>query len=435
MGRIVAIVGRPNVGKSTLFNRLVQRRDAIVDDVSGVTRDRHYGKSDWNGVEFSIIDTGGYINQSDDIFENEIKKQITLAIEEANVILFLVDAQAGLTDMDKEVGHFLRKTTKPVFLVANKVDQPSKIAETYEFYELGYEEIYPIAANNGGGTGDLLDEVIKALPIEDDSENWDDLPKIAIVGKPNVGKSTFMNALLEEERSIVTDIAGTTRDSIMMRYNKFGFDFVLVDTAGMRKKSRVREDIEFYSVMRSVRTIEYADVCVLMLDATLGLESQDLNILYLIERNLKGLVVVVNKWDLIEKDTNLTKKIEDEIRQKAGVFSDFPIVFISSLNKQRIHKSLEKAVEVYQNRMKKVKTSKLNDLLLPIIERTPPPAYKGKYIKIKYITQLPTYSPKFAFFANFPQYVKEPYKRFLENQLRENFNFEGVPIEIFIRKK
>lgn len=435
MANIVAIVGRPNVGKSTFFNRLVQKRQAIVDNVSGVTRDRHYGKSDWNGQEFTVIDTGGYIIGSDDTFEVEIRKQVELAIEESNVILFMVDNQVGLTDMDKEVAQLLRKSKKPVLLVVNKVDSNKNIDDTYEFYNLGFEQFFTVSSQSGSGTGELLDEVITHFEQGEHKDPFEGLPRVAIVGRPNAGKSTLTNALLDEERNIVTDIAGTTRDSIETLYNKFGHEFVLIDTAGMRKKGKVSEDLEFYSVMRAVRAVEECDVCVLMIDATRGIEAQDLNILFLAERNRKGIVILVNKWDLVEKETNTMKAYEAEIRNRIAPFNDVPILFISALTKQRVHKTVEIIMEVNENRNRRIKTSRLNELLLPIMEITPPPAIKGKYIKIKYVTQLPTRTPQFAFFANLPQYVKEPYKRFIENQLRKHFHFTGVPIEIYFRQK
>lgn len=435
MANIVAIVGRPNVGKSTLFNRLVQKRQAIVDDVSGVTRDRHYGKSDWVGKEFTVIDTGGYIVGSDDSFEVEIRKQVELAIEEANVILLVVDNQTGLTDMDKEVANLLRRSEKPVMLVVNKVDSNKTLADSYEFYELGFEHFFNISAITGSGTGELLDEVVKHFDETAYEDPYEGLPRVAIVGRPNAGKSTLTNALLGEERNIVTDIAGTTRDSIETHYKKFGHEFVLIDTAGLRKKGKVSEDLEFYSVMRAVRVVEDSDVCVLVVDATRGIESQDLNILFLAQRNRKGLVILVNKWDLIDKETNTMKEFENKIKKKIEPFVDVPILFVSALTKQRVHKTVETIMMVNENRNRRIKTSKLNDLMLPIIEATPPPAIKGKYIKIKYVTQLPTRTPQFAFFANLPQYVKEPYKRFIENQLRKNFDFTGVPIEIYFRQK
>lgn len=434
MGSIVAIVGRPNVGKSTFFNRLIQRREAIVDAVSGVTRDRHYGKSDWNGKEFSLIDTGGYVVGSDDIFEAEIDKQVQLAIEEADAIIFMVDVETGVTGMDEDVAKLLRKVNKPVFLAVNKVDNAKRAEDAVEFYSLGLGDYYTIASINGSGTGDLLDDLVAALPEKEDVEE-DDLPRFAVVGRPNAGKSSFINALIGEERYIVTDIAGTTRDAIDTKYNRFGFEFNLVDTAGIRRKSKVKEDLEFYSVMRSVRAIEHSDVCLLVFDATRGFDGQVQNIFWLAERNRKGIVILVNKWDLVEKDNKTTKEFEAYIRKQIEPFTDVPIVFISALTKQRIYKAIETAVEVYKNRSKRIKTSKLNDVLLPIIDKNPPPATKGKYVKIKYIMQLPTPQPQFAFFCNLPQYVKDPYKRFLENKLRENFDFHGVPISVYMRKK
>ena len=434
MGNIVAIVGRPNVGKSTFFNRLIQKRQAIVDSVSGVTRDRHYGKTDWNGKEFSVIDTGGYIVGSDDIFEGEIRKQVDLAIEEANAILFLVDAQQGVTDMDMTVAKHLRKSDKPIFLVANKVDNGQIMQEAVELYALGMGDYFCISSINGSGTGELLDELIAKLPDAEAVEE-SDLPRFAIVGRPNVGKSSFVNALVGEERNIVTDIAGTTRDSLDTHYTKFGHDFVLVDTAGVRKKKKVSEDLEFYSVMRSIRSIEYSDVCLLLIDATLGFESQDQSIFHLADKNRKGIVILVNKWDLVDKDTHTTKAYEEAIREKIAPFTDVPILFISVLTKQRLLKALEIAIKVSEDRKARISTSKLNDVMLPFIEQNPPPATKGKYIRIKFCTQLPTKTPTFAFFANLPQYIKEPYKRYIENKLRESFNFSGVPLQIFFRKK
>ncbi len=431
---IVAVVGRPNVGKSTFFNRLIKRREAIVDAVSGVTRDRHYGKSDWNGREFTLIDTGGYVIGSDDVFESEIDKQVELAIDEADVIVFVVDVTSGITPMDNEVAKLLRKHNKPVVLAINKVDSNKARIDAVEFYNLGLGEIYCISAINGSGTGELLDQVVNELP-EDEIDDHDDLPKFAVVGRPNAGKSSFINALIGEDRYIVTDIAGTTRDSIDTRYNRFGFDFKLVDTAGIRRKAKVKEDLEFYSVMRSVRAIENSDVCLLILDATRGFDSQVQNIFWLAEKNRKGLVILVNKWDLVEKETNTIKDFKAAIEARLQPFTDVPIVFISVLNKQRIFKAIETAVEVYKNRSKRIKTRELNDVLLPIIQNNPPPATKGKYVKIKFITQLPTPQPQFAFFCNLPQYVKEPYKRFLENKLRENFDFTGVPVSVYMRKK
>ncbi|WP_460218067.1 ribosome biogenesis GTPase Der [Psychroserpens sp. MEBiC05023] len=436
MSNIVAIVGRPNVGKSTFFNRLIQRREAIVDAVSGVTRDRHYGKSDWNGKEFSLIDTGGYVKGSDDVFEAEIDKQVELAIDEADAIIFMVDVENGVTGMDEDVARLLRKVDKPVFLAVNKVDNNKRAEDAVEFYSLGLGEYYTIASINGSGTGDLLDALVDALPENDDEEEEEEqLPRFAVVGRPNAGKSSFINALIGEDRYIVTDIAGTTRDSIDTKYNRFGFEFNLVDTAGIRRKSKVKEDLEFYSVMRSVRAIEHCDVCLLVLDATRGFDGQVQNIFWLAERNRKGIVILVNKWDLIEKNTQSTRDFERVIRKEIEPFTDVPIVFISVLNKQRIYKAIETAVEVYHNRAKKIKTSKLNEVLLPIIENYPPPAYKGKFVKIKYIMQLPTPQPQFAFFCNLPQYVRDPYKRFLENNLREHFDFKGVPVSVYMRKK
>ncbi|MEX0289008.1 MAG: ribosome biogenesis GTPase Der, partial [Flavobacteriaceae bacterium] len=433
MGAIVAIVGRPNVGKSTFFNRLIQRREAIVDATSGVTRDRHYGKSDWNGKEFSLIDTGGYVLGSEDIFEQEIDKQVELAIEEADAIIFMVDVETGITGMDEDVAKLLRRVNKPVFLVVNKVDNAKRAEDAVEFYALGLGDYYALSSINGSGTGELLDALVQVLPEGEDTD--DELPRFAVVGRPNAGKSSFINALIGEERYIVTDIAGTTRDSIDTKYNRFGFEFNLVDTAGIRRKAKVKEDLEFYSVMRSIRAIEHADVCLLILDATRGFDGQVENIFWLAHRNHKGIVILVNKWDLVEdKESNTIKQYSQKIRKAIEPFTDVPILFISVLNKQRIFKAIETAVEVYHNRSKKIKTRQLNDVLLPIIEHTPPPAYKGKYVKIKYITQLPTPYPQFAFFCNLPQYIKDPYKRFLENKLRENFDFTGVPVSIFMRK-
>ncbi|MFC4633937.1 ribosome biogenesis GTPase Der [Dokdonia ponticola] len=434
MSTIVAIVGRPNVGKSTLFNRLIQRREAIVDAVSGVTRDRHYGKTDWNGREFTVIDTGGYVIGSDDVFEAEIDKQVELAIDEADAIIFMVDVENGITGMDEEVADLLRRVKKPVFLAVNKVDNNKRAADAVEFYNLGLGDFYTIAATNGSGTGDLLDAVVEALPEKEEVEE-DELPRFAVVGRPNAGKSSFINALIGEERYIVTDIAGTTRDAIDTKYNRFGFEFNLVDTAGIRRKSKVKEDLEFYSVMRSVRAIEHADVCLLVVDATRGFDGQVQNIFWLAERNRKGIVILVNKWDLVEKDTKTMKAFEKQIRQEIEPFTDVPIVFISVLNKQRIFKAIETAVQVYQNKTRRLKTSELNEFFLPLIEAFPPPAHKGKYIKIKYCMQLPTPQPQFALFCNLPQYLKEPYRRFLENKLREAYDFSGVPISIYFRKK
>ncbi len=433
MGAIVAIVGRPNVGKSTFFNRLIQRREAIVDAVSGVTRDRHYGKSDWNGKEFSLIDTGGYVVGSDDIFEQEIDKQVELAIDEADAIIFMVDVESGVTGMDEDVSRLLRKVDKPVFLAINKVDNAQREADAVEFYALGLGDYYTLSSINGSGTGELLDALVKVLPEIEEEES--ELPRFAVVGRPNAGKSSFINALIGEDRYIVTDIAGTTRDSIDTKYNRFGFEFNLVDTAGIRRKAKVKEDLEFYSVMRSVRAIEHCDVCILLVDATRGFDGQVQNIFWLAQRNNKGVVILVNKWDLVEKETNSVKEYTQKIKKAIEPFDDVPILFVSVLTKQRIFKAIETAVDVYKNRSKKLVTRKLNDVMLPIIEHTPPPAYKGKYVKIKFCTQLPTLYPQFAFFCNLPQYVREPYKRFLENKLREHFDFSGVPITIFMRKK
>ena len=435
MSNILAIVGRPNVGKSTLFNRLLERREAIVDSTAGVTRDRHYGKSDWNGVEFTVIDTGGYDVGSDDIFEEEIRRQVQLAVDEATSIVFMVNVEEGLTDTDQEIYQLLRKANKPLYVVVNKVDSSKELLPATEFYQLGIEKYYTLSSATGSGTGELLDDIVRDFPTTEYVDVFEGLPRITIAGRPNVGKSTLTNALLGDERNIVTDIAGTTRDSIETIYNKFGHEFILVDTAGMRKKSKVNEDLEFYSVMRSIRAIENSDVVILMIDATKGWESQDMNIFGIAQKNRKGIVILVNKWDLVEKETNTMKQFESQIREKIALFSDVPILFISALTKQRILKAVETAVEVYENRKKRIKTSKLNEIMLPIIENTPPPALKGKYIKIKYCTQLPTVTPQFAFFCNLPQYVKEPYKRFIENQLRKNFDFTGVPIEVYFRQK
>lgn len=422
------------MGKSTLFNRLIKAREAIVDSVAGVTRDRHYGKSDWNGYDFSVIDTGGYVVGSDDIFEAEIRKQAQLAIDESDVIVFMVDGREGLTPLDEEVAQILRRSKKPYYLAVNKIDSPSNFFDYAEFYALGVEMVFPISAVSGGGTGELLDEVVKHFS-KDKDDLPDDLPRIAIVGKPNVGKSSIINAFLGEDRHIVTPLAGTTRDTIFTRYRNFGFDFYLIDTAGLRRKSKVEEDLEFYSVMRAVRSIENSDVCIVMADATQGFEQQDLNIFGLAARNHKGVVVVMNKWDLIEKDTHTHKEYEDLIKSRIAPFNDVPIIFTSVLEKQRIYKVLETAVQVYHNRSRKISTSELNDVLLPIIQNTPPPMNKDKVIRIKYITQLPLAYPTFAFFCNLPQYVVDSYKRFLENQIRKHWDFQGVPIEIYFRRK
>jgi len=433
MSNIIAIVGRPNVGKSTLFNRIVKQREAIVDSISGVTRDRHYGKGDWNGKEFSLIDTGGYVVGSDDIFELEIDKQVELAIDESDVIIFMVDVETGITSMDKDIADMLRKVQKPVYLVVNKVDNSSRVNDASEFFQLGIDKYYPIASINGFGTGDLLDAIVEHF--SDQVDLSDNLPKFAVVGRPNAGKSSFINALIGENRNIVTEIPGTTRDSIHSKYNRFGFEFNLIDTAGIRRKSKVKENLEFYSVMRSVRAIEYSDVCILIYDVNRGFDSQVKNIFWLCERNKKGIVIIANKWDLIEKDNQSTKKYESQIKKEIEPFVDVPIIFTSIISKQRIYKAIESAVEVYNNRSKKIKTKELNDVLLPIIAKYPPPSIKGKYVKIKYITQLPTSHPQFAFFCNLPQYIKEPYKRFLENKIRENFDLCGVQIDIYMRKK
>lgn len=437
MQNLVAIVGRPNVGKSTLFNRLTQTRQAIVTEVSGTTRDRQYGKVNWNGQEFSLVDTGGWVVNSDDVMEDEINKQVRIAMEEADVILFVVDVMNGLADLDAGVAQMLRRSGKPVVVVANKSDNFDIGHQAAEFYSLGLGDPYSVSAVNGSGTGDLLDHILTLFSRDNEEEILEDIPKFAVVGRPNAGKSSIINALIGEERSIVTDIAGTTRDSIYLRYDKFGMDFYLIDTAGIRKRGKVTEDLEYFSVIRSIRVIENADVCILMLDATRGIESQDLNIFSLIQKNRKGLVVFVNKWDTVEeKDNVVIKTFENAIRQRLAPFTDFPIIFGSALTKQRILKVMDIAKEVYVNRKRKIPTSKLNEIMLPVIERTPPPANKGKYIKVKYITQLPnTQIPSFAFFCNLPQWIKEPYKRFIENRMRENWNFSGTPINIFFREK
>ena len=436
MSNLVAIVGRPNVGKSTLFNRLTQTRHAIVSDEAGTTRDRQYGKCEWGRNEFSVVDTGGWVVNSDDIFEEEIRKQVQLATDEADVILFLVDGHNGVTDLDEAVAGILRRTKKPVILVCNKVDN-NEVYLAAEFYALGLGDPHCISAATGSGTGDLLDLIINSLPKNSEETPEENIPRFAVVGRPNAGKSSLINAFIGEDRHIVTDIAGTTRDSIYTRYDKFGFDFYLVDTAGIRKKSKVNEDLEFYSVMRSIRAIENSDVCVLMIDATRGIESQDMNIFQLIQKNNKSLVVVINKWDLVEdKSTVVMKTFEEAIRERMAPFTDFPIIFASALTKQRIFKVLETAKEVYENRRRRVSTGKLNEEMLPLIEAYPPPSIKGKYIKIKYCSQIPdTHVPTFVFYANLPQYVKEPYRRFLENKIRERWDFNGCPINVFIRQK
>ena len=437
MINIIAIVGRPNVGKSTLFNRLTESRKAIVKEVSGVTRDRLYGRGEWNGEEFSVIDTGGYIKGSEDIFESEIRKQVEIAIEEASIIIFVLDVMTGLVDLDETVAKLLRKSNKKVFIVANKVDNTSRVGLSSEFWSLGLGDVFDISATNGSGTGELLDEIVKEFNEKNSSSlNQDkNIPHIAIVGKPNVGKSSFINALTGQDRNIVTNISGTTRDSINTRYKGFGFDFILVDTAGIRKRSKVIEDIEYYSVLRSVRAIENSDVCMLMVDAEDGIQKQDLHIFYIIEKNSKGVVLLINKWDLIKKDHNTMKKYEEEVRQQLAPFNDIPIIFTSTITKQRIHKTLETVMTVYNNRTQKISTSQINNIMLDIIAQNPPPSIKGKYVKIKYVQQLPSHSPAFAFFCNLPQYIPESYKRFLENRLREEFDFHGIPIKIFFRKK
>ena len=433
MSGIVAIVGRPNVGKSTLFNRLIESKEAIVDEVSGVTRDRHYGKSDWNGVDFSVIDTGGYLPSSDDVFQKEIDKQVILAIEEADVILFLVDVKDGLTGVDQSIADMLHKSSKETLLLVNKVDNSKLIEDSNEFYSLGFEYLFCLSSINGSGTGEFLDLLVEKLPKEDLIVS--DVPKLAVIGRPNAGKSSFINSLIGKDRFIVTDVAGTTRDSLYTRYNQFGFEFDLIDTAGIRKKSKVSEDIEFYSILRSVRAIENSDICLVIFDIERGFDSQVQNIFWLAARNKKGIVILVNKWDIAEKDHTTTKSIEEEIIGKISPLTDIPIVFISASTKQRIFDAIKIAMEVNQRREYKIPTKKLNDFILPIIEQKPPPSTKGKYIKIKFCRQLPTKYPQFAFYCNLPQYIKDPYKRFLENQLRKNFNFSGVPIDIFLRKK
>lgn len=434
MSNLVAIVGRPNVGKSTLFNRLTESRKAIVDGQSGVTRDRHYGKVEWIGKTFSLVDTGGYIVGSEDVFEEEIRKQVNLAIEEADVILFVLDVLEGITDMDKAVADLLRKSRKKVYVVANKVDNNMRAMMSAEFYALGLGEVYNISSINGSGTGELLDDVVSNFEDTPEEEELT-VPRITIVGRPNAGKSSILNVLLGKERSIVTDVAGTTRDTIDTHFTAFNQDLVLVDTAGLRKKGKVHEDLEFYSVMRSIRAIENSDVCVLVLDATLEVGSQDLNILRLVERNSKGLVIVVNKWDLVDKDAKTMNTYIEDVKIAIAPFTDVPIIFTSVPKKQRILDILEKAVEVAENKKRKITTSKFNEVMLPILEHNPPPATKGKFVKIKYCMQLPTHSPAFAFYANLPQYVTESYRRFVENQIRKNYNFNGVPIKVFFRKK
>ena len=436
MSNIVAIVGRPNVGKSTLFNRLTESRDAIVKEISGVTRDRLYGKGEWNGYQFSVIDTGGYATTKEDIFEGEIRKQVELAVQEATVILFMLDVTTGIVEMDNVVAQLLRKSKKKIMVVDNKFDRNDRVGMSAEFYALGLGEVFDLSATNGSGTGEILDALVPYFDKENESiREEDDLPRFAIVGRPNVGKSSLINAFTGQERNIVTDISGTTRDSIHTRYKSFGFDFLLIDTAGIRKKAKVTEDIEFYSVLRSVRTIENADVCLFLIDASEGIQKQDLSIYYMIEKNSKGVVVLVNKWDLVEKDHKTMVEYEENLRKQLAPYNDVPIIFTSTITKQRIHKALETAMEVFTNRTKKIPTSKLNDVMLEVIQQTPPPANKGKYIKIKFVQQLPTHAPAFAFFCNLPQYLTEAYRRFLENRIREIFDFKGVPIKIFFRKK
>ena len=435
MANIVAIVGRPNVGKSTLFNRLTESRKAIMDNVSGVTRDRHYGYGEWVGKHFTVIDTGGYVTGSDDIFEEAIREQVKLALDEATVILFMVDITAGVTDLDKDFTAVLRRSKKPIYLIANKADTSSKANYAGEFYALGMGEVHSISAENGTGTGDLLDEVVKHFPAEDPEDPDEGLPKLAILGRPNAGKSSFLNVLVGGQRSIVTEIAGTTRDAIHTRYQLFGKDFIITDTAGIRKKTKVKDDIEFYSVLRAIRVLEESDVCIIMIDATRGMESQDVNLVALADRNRKGVVIMVNKWDLIEKNNQSVKKYTEEIKQKIAPLDYPPIIFASVQDKQRIFQVMEKALEVYENKTRRIPTSQLNDKMLAEIENYPPPAIKGKYVKIKYVTQLPTRNPTFAFFCNLPQYIKDSYARFLENKLRDHFPFEGVPIGIVFRKK
>ena len=434
MRNLVAIVGKPNVGKSTLFNRLVQKREAIVDPTSGVTRDRHYGKSDWNGREFTVIDTGGYVVGGDDAYEKEIDQQVLIAIEESDAIIFLVDVEEGVNVMDEEVARLIRRSNKPVFLVVNKVDSALRIPASTEFYSLGMDNLFHISAINGGGTGEVLDALVDALP-DNDIDYPEDLPRFTVVGRPNAGKSSFVNALIGEPRNIVKDEAGTTRDSIDTVYNRFGFDFCLVDTAGIRRKAKVKANIEFYSVMRALRSLEFSDVCMLVFDATRSFDSQVKNIFWLAARNHKGIVILVNKWDLVDKDTQSTKAVTQQIQKEISPFVDVPIIFISSLTKQRVYKAIETAVDVYKRRAQRIPTRKLNDFILPVIQKNPPPALKGKYVKIKFVTQLHAPHPQFAFFCNLPQYVKEPYKRFLENKLRAEYDFTGVTIDIFIRKK
>lgn len=435
MSNTIAIVGRPNVGKSTFFNRLVGSRDAIMDDQSGVTRDRHYGYGEWNGKHFTVIDTGGYVEGSDDKFEAAIRSQVHMAIDEADVILFMLDCHVGLTDMDKEFAKVARKSDKPIFIIGNKADTQDYRLMSSEFYSLGMGEVYPISSQSGSGTGDLLDEVVKKFENNGIEDPNDGIPKIAVLGRPNAGKSSLVNLLLGNERSIVTDEAGTTRDAISSHYKSYGKDFIIVDTAGLRRKAKVSEDVEYYSNLRAIKSLEEADICIILIDATRGVEAQDLNIINLANKNGKGVLIVVNKWDLIEKDHKTAIDFEKKVREKLGTLNYIPIIFTSVLTKQRVLKSIELAIEIYENKIRKIPTSKLNDVLLPIISKNPPPSYRGKHIKIKYITQLPTYSPSFAFFCNHEKHVKEEYKRFLENQIREHFEFSGVTIKVYFRKK
>ncbi|MEK6477177.1 ribosome biogenesis GTPase Der [Catalinimonas sp. 4WD22] len=435
MSNIVAIVGRPNVGKSTLFNRLIEQRKAIMDDVSGVTRDRHYGYGQWNGLHFTVIDTGGYVANSDDIFEEAIRTQVQLAINEATVILFMVDCETGITDLDESFANILRGTQKPLYIVANKADNHERSFMASEFYGIGLGEVFPISSASGSGTGDLLDAVVSHFPADDDEDPEAGIPRLAILGRPNVGKSSFLNVLLGEERSIVTDIAGTTRDALHSRYNLYGKDFILIDTAGLRKKAKISDNIEFYSTIRSVQALEDSDICIIMLDAQRGMEAQDMNIVQLADKHRKGILILVNKWDLIEKDTKTALEYKKKIEERLGEFNYIPIVFTSMATKQRVFQAIEKASEIYENRQRRISTSKLNELLGKDIEHYPPPSVKGKHIKIKYITQLPTRTPSFAFFCNHPKYVKAAYRRYLENKLRGHFNFEGVPLNIFFRQK
>jgi GTP-binding protein len=434
MSKIAAIVGRPNVGKSTLFNRMTESRDAIVNEVSGVTRDRHYGKVLWNGVEFSVVDTGGFVENSEDVFESEINRHVQMAISEADVLIFMVNVEDGIHELDRAVAGMLRKVQKKVITVVNKVDNNNRLLDAAEFYGLGLGDYFPISSINGSGTGDLLDEIVRHLPDKAEEPQLE-IPRVAVVGRPNVGKSSLANALLGEERNIVTPVAGTTRDSIDTLYNKFDTKFILIDTAGLRKKSNIGEDIEFYSTLRSIRSIEDSDLCLLLIDATRGMESQDLYILSVIQKNNKGVVFLVNKWDLVEKDTSSTKNFEDELRSRTAPFTDYHVLFISAKTRQRIHNVLELIMKVYENRRRKIPTSQLNEVMLPLVESTPPPALKGKHIKIKYITQIPSAYPTFAYFCNYPQYIKDPYRRFIENRMRENFELSGAPVKIYFRKK